>query len=90
MFDNMRICRLNRIQIKDPKSWDKAKLQEKIEVRHAKTLNERKESQSLFKGIGSFKTKAVDLGQKSALDEAQNMLTINEEITIYEFAPKIF
>lgn len=68
MFDNMRICRLNRIQIKDPKSWDKAKLQEKIEEKHAQTLTDRKESLGLFKGIGSFKTKAVNLGQKNVLD----------------------
>ena len=68
MFDNMRICRLNRIQIKDAKSWDKAKLEEKIEEKHAQTLTDRKESAGLFKGIGSFKTKAAILVQNNALD----------------------
>ena len=76
MFDNMRICRLNRIQIKDAKSWDKAKLEEKIEekhvLKHAQTLTDRKESAGLFKGIGSFKTKApylsANLVQNNVLD----------------------
>jgi len=60
----MRICRLNRIKIKDPKMWDKAKYDDFVGNQFSDTLVE--------------------------TPQEEKMLTINEEVTIIEFASKKF
>ena len=66
----MRICRLNRIKIKDPEKWDKAQYSDFVgnQFTHRKTGN--KKNDNMF--------------------VEEKLLTINEEVTIYEFAPKKF
>lgn len=74
----MRICRLNRIKIKNPEKWDKAKYDDFVE--DAFIQNDKRD-----------KTVKKPIEVDSAMDEdasaAQTMLTINEEVTIFEYAP---
>ena len=64
-YDDIRICRLNRIKIKNPKKWDQAKYADFISNEF----------------ISTFKK------TKQRATEGEDILTINEEITIYEYAP---
>lgn len=80
-YELMRICRLNRIKIKNPEKWDKAKYDDFVENAY----------------IGTDKKKAqqpIEVESEVGMDEDgsanQTMLTINEEVTIFEYAPQKF
>lgn len=72
----MRICRLNRIKIKNPEKWDKAQFTDFVGDRF---IQERK-----------VKKKDSDTDESGSGVLNPTMLTINEEVTIYEYAPKKF
>ena len=76
----MRICRLNRIKIKNPEKWDKAKYDDFVE------------DAFIQNDTGTTNKKPIEID--SAMDEDasanQTMLTINEEVTIFEYAPQKF
>ena len=79
-YELMRICRLNRIKIKNPEKWDKARYEDFVE-------NEFIQTDNIKKGPKQPKVYNDDQQDGSA---NQTMLTINEEVTIYEYAPKKF
>jgi hypothetical protein len=73
----MRICRLNRIKIKNPEKWDKAKYDDFVENAYIGT--DKKKSQPF-----------IEVGSDAGMEDGsanQTMLTINEEVTIFEYAP---
>ena len=74
----MRVCRLNRIKIKNPEKWDKAQFQDFVGDRF---INERKSKKGGNTTISAFEDDSVNIAP---------MLTINEEVTIYEYAPLKF
>lgn len=79
-YELMRICRLNRIKIKNPEKWDKARYEDFVENEFVQTDNIKK---------GPKQQKVVNDDQQDG-SANQTMLTINEEVTIYEYAPKKF
>lgn len=100
----MRVCRLNRIKIKNPEKWDKAKYDDFVGNQFSKDT-----SRSLKRSIFGHKTSVKSDQSKKSMtksfkknplnnqstanfedDDAETMLTINEEVTIFEFAPKTF
>lgn len=74
----MRVCRLNRIKIKDPEKWDQAKFQDFVCDRYIEQKNKKKDTEEPSDDFGSN------------FMGPQPMLVINEEVTVYEFAPKKF
>lgn len=75
----MRICRLNRIKIKNPEKWDKAKYDDFVEDAFIQ----------IDKGNTIKKINPIQVHQEMQQDSSANqtMLTINEEVTIFEYAP---
>jgi hypothetical protein len=76
----MRICRLNRIKIKNPEKWDcKANYEDFVEdcfIESAKLdANKRTTTANQYQDTNS---------------ESITLLTINEEVTIFEYAPAKF
>ena len=50
-FDQMRVCRLNRIKIKNPEKWDKAKYDDFVEDAFIQVDTEKKKQE--FINLGS-------------------------------------
>ena len=80
-YELMRICRLNRIKIKNPEKWDKAKYEDFVENQYIQSDNKTNKSKSVKR-----KTEETESQSKAGT----TMLTINEEVTIFEYAPKKF
>lgn len=113
-YQLMRVCRLNRIKIKNPEKWDKAKYDdfvgnqfkndEHVHLVRQGTYNQyssfHESSQGSMHSQNSLKSHKSIKKKKSLSksitksitmnDQAQTMLTINEEVTIFEYAPKTF
>lgn len=73
----IRVCRLNRIKIKNPEKWDQAKFQDFVGDRYVENS-------------ASNKKEKEDFTEYGANLLSQSILVINEEVTVYEFAPKKF
>jgi hypothetical protein len=76
----MRICRLNRIKIKNPEKWDRTKNEDFIEDCFVES-SENMMSNSQMSG---------DMDNLANINESITLLTINEEVTIFEYAPRKF
>jgi len=107
-YELMRVCRLNRIKIKNPAEWDKAKYVNFVENDHilsdkgdaARRLRTKRnltggaslKSESIRQGAANRLSlgAATGAGEESNATSSQTILTIHEEVTIYEYAPKKF
>lgn len=92
-YELMRICRLNRIKIKNPEKWDKAKYDDFVGNPYLHSdnpiVNMQRKTRKGTSGKDSSQKQSSSVPPE--LDEDhQTMLTINEEVTVFEYAPKVF
>jgi len=108
-YELMRVCRLNRIKIKNPAEWDKAKYDNFVEDEFilsdkgdaARRLRTKRNltggasthGESIRQGGAAAAMSvgaATGAGEEASSNSSQTILTIHEEVTIYEYAPKKF
>ena len=82
----MRICRLNRIKIKNPEKWDQANNDDEFIEDCFIESSEKPDSQ---RG-NSDNLVYSEMDKLNNITESITLLTINEEVTIFEYAPKKF
>ena len=92
----MRICKLNRIKIKNPEKWDKAKYDDFVGNQFYKDAAlpldfwNQERSSSKVETLKSIKSEKTPAKHSEHMSPAETMLTINEEVTIFEYAPQKF
>ena len=82
-YELMRICRLNRIKIKNPEQWNTAKNEDFIEDCFI-------DRDSFIDKDTNASKQSLNIDKLAKVSENITLLTINEEVTIFEFAPRKF